>query len=102
MRSTNLARQTKKLWTAVAVAIEGLPKTDNSLLRSIGDLIVSSLTSRHQAILNRSIRLWDSTFGNADFLEYRDDLRIALVKLRTVAEMQLPNFPEDDIEVSTC
>ncbi len=62
---------------------------------------MSSLTSRHQAILNQSIELWNCTFGNADFLEYRDDLRTALAKLRSVTDMQLPNFPEDDIEVCT-
>lgn len=50
--------------------------------------------------MNESIGLWNCTFGNAEFLEYRDDLRIALSKLKSVTEMKLPNFPEDDMEVS--
>lgn len=102
IRPADLGKQVKKLWTAVTAAIKELPKADNALLMSIQDLMVSSLTSRHQAILNESITLWNCTFGNADFLEYRDDLRIALSKLKSVTEMQLPNFPEDDIEVSKC
>ncbi len=99
-RPANLSKQAKKLWTAVTVAIKAVPKSDNALLTSIQDLIVSSLTSRHQAIMNESIELWNCTFGNAEFLEYRDDLRTALSKLKSVTEMQLPNFPEDDVEVS--
>ena len=99
-RRTNLSEKAKKLWTAVTVAIESLPKTDNALLVSIGDLVVSSLTSRHQTILNQAIKLWNCTFGNADFLEYRDDLHSALARLKFMTEMQLPNFLEDDIEVS--
>ena len=96
----NFGQQAKKLWATVTAAIKGLPKTDSALLTSIQDLIVSGLTSRHQAILNQSIELWNCTFGKADFLEYRDDLRTALIKLRSVTEMQLPNFPADDPEVS--
>jgi hypothetical protein len=65
----------------------------------IETLIVSSLKSRHKAILNDSILLWNRTFGRVDKLDYPAALRPVLLRLRTLTDIELPNFAEDDNEV---
>lgn len=88
------------LWAAASTAIESLPKIDSGLLSIIETIIASSLKSRHKAILNNSILLWNRTFGNVDGLEYPATLRPVLLRLRSLTDLELPNFPpEDDTEV---
>ena len=44
--------------------------------------------------------LWNQTFGCAQALEYPEDLRKILQRLRSMTDIQLPTFPEaDDDEV---
>ena len=38
--------------------------------------------------------MWNRTFGCSEALEYPDDLRKTLVKLRLVTEIRLPGLPE--------
>lgn len=84
------------LWAATTAAIERLPKIDGGLLSIIETLIVSSLRSRHKAVLNQSILFWNRTFGSVDGLEYPNALRPVLLRLRTLTELDLPNFTVDD------
>lgn len=92
--------QVRDLWFVCRGIIETLPHTQATLAQYEA-LIIPSLTSRHQSILNDSIELWNGTFGIADALEYSPALRNALSRLSKVTELQLPNFPyEDDTEVS--
>lgn len=89
------------MWTVATTAIESLPKIDSGLLSIIETLILSSLKSRHKAFLNQSILLWNRTFGSLDELEYPIALRPVLLRLRTLTELQLPNFmAEENTEVS--
>ena len=85
-----------KLWAATTTAIESLPKIDSGLLSIIETFVVSSLKSRHKAFLNQSILLWNRTFGSVDGLEYPKALRPVLLRLRTLTELELPNFTVDD------
>lgn len=85
-----------KLWAATTTAIESLPKIDSGLLSMIETFVVSSLKSRHKAFLNQSILLWNRTFGSVDGLEYPKALRPILLRLRTLTELELPNFTVDD------
>ena len=74
---------------------------DSKSLMVIDILLVSCMSSRHKRVLDESINLWNRTFGRAENLEYSDDLRRALLKLRCVAELQLPGFPDQD-ETEVC
>ena len=67
---------------------------DTRFLFSIQELMVAGFRSRHKAIVNQSIAMWNSTFGGEGTLEYPGDLRAILQKLRPMAELSLPNFPE--------
>lgn len=57
---------------------------------------MSSLKSRHKAFLNQSILLWNRTFGSVEELEYPLALRPVLLRLRTLTELELPNFTVDE------
>jgi hypothetical protein len=58
-------------------------------------LICSGLESKHKYIVNKSIQLWNSVFGECrDGLEYPEQVKAALLKLRPIADIQLPFFPE--------
>lgn len=58
-------------------------------------LICSGLESKHRTIVNSSIQLWNSTFGaSQENLTYSPRLKDALLRLRPIAELQLPWFPE--------
>lgn len=87
------------MWAATSIALESLPKIDSGTLSTIEALIVSSLKSRHKSILNDSILLWNRTFGIVEGLEYPDALRPVLLRLRTLTNLELPNFKEDDNDV---
>jgi hypothetical protein len=57
-------------------------------------LLCSGLESRHKSIVNQAIRMWNSTFGHSkQTLEYPDRLKQALQRLRPIADLQLPFFP---------
>ena len=58
--------------------------------------MAASLRSRHKAILNNAILLWNLTFGRVEELEYPHALRPVLRRLRTLTEISLPNFAEED------
>ena len=46
--------------------------------------------------------MWNRTFGCAGALEYSDELRRALLKLKPVTDIDVPEFPDQAIEeVST-
>lgn len=71
-----------------------LPHTDNSLLRSFETLICSGLESRHKRTVSTMVTLWNSTFGNEPDLEYPPRVTQAILRLRPIADIQLPSFPD--------
>lgn len=96
----NLSNQVKFLWAAVINAIKALPTIDSQLLSILSILITSGLDGRHEAIMDESIMLWNSTFGLIENLEYPNTLQPILLKLGTVTRIYLPNIPKNDsIEV---
>jgi hypothetical protein len=58
--------------------------------------VTAALSSRHKAVVARAVLLWNLTFGAQDALEYSPNLASALRRLRVVADLQLPTFPEVD------
>ncbi len=71
---------------------------DTRYLFSIQELMVAGFRSRHKAVVNESIVMWNRTFGVEDALEYPKDLRTILQKLRSMTELRLPSLPELDAE----
>ena len=84
----------------VVNAIKHFAVFDTKLLFSIKELVVAGLRSRHKAVVNEFINLWNSTFGEEGTVEYPEDLRTVLRKLRPITDIRLPNFPESDGEVN--
>ena len=79
-------------------SIEHSPVFDTRFLFSIQELVVAGLRSRHKAVVNEAIVMWNSTFGGEESLEYPENLRIILRKLSSMTELRLPSFPELDGE----
>jgi len=78
----------------VITIIEGLSDHSTRLLFKIHQILLSSLRSRHESILNKSIGMWNRTFGCVEALEYPEDMRKALLRLRFMTDIQTPTFPE--------
>lgn len=101
LSASNYCPQVIYLWTMTAAAIEALPKRDSRLLLVLEKLIVSSLKSRQKTIVNEAIQFWNRTFGAVEHLEYPDELRPTLLKLRKLTDLSLPAFPDgNESEVS--
>ncbi|SLM33787.1 Telomere-associated protein Rif1, N-terminal [Lasallia pustulata] len=92
----------QQLCAVIVTAIDSLPRKDSKLLQVLETLIVSCLRSRHKSIVNESLALWNRTFGTAKHLEYSNDLRAALLRLRSITEVFVPGrSEEDEVEVQS-
>lgn len=80
--------------------IGDIPKFDTSLLSLIDVIFSAGLSSRHRSILNRSIELWNSTFGFSADLRYPPSILPIVQRLRLVTEIQLPGLCVDESENS--
>jgi hypothetical protein len=65
----------------------------SNILKALEILICAGLESKHQTIVNSTIRLWNSMFGSCEALEYPEHAKATLLRLRVVADIQLPFFP---------
>lgn len=66
----------------------------STILSNLEPLLLSGLESRHRAIVNAAIRLWNSIFANCqENLEYPPRIKGTLLRLHPVADLQLPCFP---------
>ena len=95
-----LAPEVKQLWLKVVKSIEQSTVFDTRYLLSIQELVVAGFRSRHKAVVNETIIMWNRTFGGEGALEYPEDLRAILQKLRYMTDLRLPNFPDsigDDV-----
>ena len=79
-------------------SIERFVVFDTRSLFSMQELLIAGFGSRHKSIVNRAIAMWNSTFGGEDGLEYPEGLRKILQRLKFVAELRLPNFPDMTVE----
>jgi len=89
----------QSLWASIADSIRKLPRHDSMTLQSLATIISAGLESRRKVIVNNSIKAWNDTFGAQDSLEYPARVRVVMKKLRPIADINLPNFPEDIDEV---
>lgn len=83
----------------VVSSIEHSVIFDTRFLFSIQELVIAGFRSRHKAVVNESIVMWNNTFGAEGTLEYPQDLRTILQKLRSMTELKLPNFPDLNSEI---
>ena len=99
-KAWNLADRVKivELWSAFTGAIETLPNRDSSMLRILEPLILSGFQSKHRAVVNETIRMWNDTFGCVELLEYPDCLGHYLQRLRSFVDLRLPGLRETSEE----
>lgn len=90
-----------KLWENVLQAVESLPRHDSEILSDLNVLLSSGLESRRKSTVNITIKTWNNTFGKQESLSYPSRVRMALARLRTITDLSLPGFPEDDSGVFT-
>ncbi|MCJ1400312.1 hypothetical protein MMC11_003517 [Xylographa trunciseda] len=79
-------------WTAITQLTRKLPKFDTNLLLLLEPLIGASLSSRHKAVINQAIDLWNSTFGLATDVEYPPSIIVALGRLRPIVDILTPGL----------
>ena len=90
------------MWALVATVIESVPESGNDLLSEIGILVTASLRSRHKTILNDAVVMWNRTFGCVEALDYSEDLRRTLMKLKLMTDIDVPGFSEADEQEVSC
>ena len=90
------------MWETTAEKIERLDKFDSTLLSHLEALLRAGLSSKHKAIINRSVLMWNTTFGLADILEYPEDLRRILVRLSCITELLLPGVAVEKDPLEVC
>ncbi|MCJ1477991.1 hypothetical protein MMC13_006666 [Lambiella insularis] len=81
-----------QIWDVTAHLISSLPRFDTTVLSLVDVILSAGLSSRHKSILNKSIELWNSTFGQSEELQYPPILLRTVQRLRLVTEMQLPGL----------
>ena len=94
---TNREQITDLWFTLVKVLETDISHTIESLF-SLHGLLASALGSQRRSIVMSFVRMWNRTFGLAEALEYPDDVYKHLLKLRPLADILLPNFPEPEVQ----
>lgn len=92
------ALKTIAVWEKVLEAIERLPQHDGKVLDALQVLITSGLQSKRKPVVNATIKAWNGTFGKQQSMHYPKSVRTALKKLRPIADLLLPTFPESTEE----
>ncbi|KAH0537494.1 hypothetical protein FGG08_005712 [Glutinoglossum americanum] len=93
-KDSGVFKTVSQLWTGVCSAVRRLPRKDSFVLKTLSTLISCGLGSRRKAIANATAELWNSTFGLQETLDYPLKVKNALQRLRPIADLQLPTFPE--------
>ncbi|TVY45861.1 Telomere length regulator protein [Lachnellula subtilissima] len=94
---TDLSKEVSALWLLVCSRMATIVDSCDSskVLADFTPLVCSGLESKHKPITSQAIRMWNSTFGlSKQNLVYPDRTKDALERLRPLADLQLPFFPE--------
>ena len=89
--------QITALWDSVCILFARLEETHgcNKILSDLEPLICSGLQSSHKSVVTRALSMWNTTFGlSEEAFEYPPRVQAALLRLRTITEIQLPFIPE--------
>ncbi|KAI5803747.1 Rap1-interacting factor 1 N terminal-domain-containing protein [Geopyxis carbonaria] len=84
------------IWTKVLRAVETLPKHDSVVLSHLSTLLSCGFESIRKDTANATIKTWNATFGKQTAITYPKRVRLGLSRLRSVADISLPSFPEND------
>ncbi|EPE30324.1 hypothetical protein GLAREA_13047 [Glarea lozoyensis ATCC 20868] len=89
--------QTTNFWNTICsffVSLEAIHGC-NMVLSDLELLICAGLESSHKSIASRSITMWNTTFGTSEeVFHYPSQVQSALLRLRPLADIQLPFLPE--------
>lgn len=86
--------QATLFYQQINASVKKLPNINSLTLKKLSDLISSGLESRHKFMANAAVETWNSTFGNQNSLDYPARVLEALSRLRQIAELKLPSFPD--------
>ncbi|KAH6693345.1 Rap1-interacting factor 1 N terminal-domain-containing protein [Leptodontidium sp. MPI-SDFR-AT-0119] len=92
-----LSKSVSSLWAMVKRLIHRLLEQYNhtTILRDLEPLICAGLNSKHKALVNGTITFWNTIFGSSEeTFEYPESLKEALLRLRAIADVQVPYLPE--------
>ncbi|KAK4635060.1 Telomere length regulator protein rif1 [Fulvia fulva] len=95
------AAHVTQLWTQWMLLLEQLPRKDTSALQALEVLMVAGFSSPSRDVVNKTITVWNATFGSQQSLDYPRSLRSVLRARKAQVEIELPQFPEDDSEEET-
>jgi len=84
------------MWEVITSVIRNLPQFNSTLLSALQGLMLAGLSSRHRAILNLSIGLWNHTFGLTTDIQYPETLHKPLLRLASITEIELHGLPIED------
>lgn len=93
-KNTDAASRIYSLWVKVLETLTRLPAHDGKVLDALQGLVAAGLQSRRKQVVNVTVRFWNDTFGEQSALLYPPGVRSALKKLRPIADLVLPTFPE--------
>lgn len=82
------------LWAKVLEACGRLPAHDGKVLDALQTLVTAGLRAKRKQVVNLTVKFWNDTFGGQSALLYPSSVRGALRKLRPIADLALPTFPE--------
>ena len=72
------------------------------VLRELNSLICAGLNSRHGSRVSDTLLFWNSSFGSCEErFEYPENVKQALLRLRAIADVQIPYLPESIDEESS-
>ncbi|KAI5844585.1 Rap1-interacting factor 1 N terminal-domain-containing protein [Morchella snyderi] len=94
IKNTETAAKVYNLWLKVLETLTRLPTHDGKVLDALQGLVTAGLQSKRKQIVNVTVRFWNDTFGEQSSLMYPSSVRSALKKLRPIADLVLPTFPE--------
>lgn len=76
--------------------VKSIATPESSSLASISELLAAGFSSRHEAIVNDLIGVWNQTFGKTAALDYPAPLHRALTRFHSRGDIELPTFVNDE------
>ncbi|KAI9051873.1 hypothetical protein LZ554_004130 [Drepanopeziza brunnea f. sp. 'monogermtubi'] len=93
-----LSKGVATMWAMVKKLISQLldDYSHSKVLNDLEMLICAGLDSKHEGIFTGTIKFWNEYFGSCEeLLDYPDHIQEILLRVRRIAEIQLPSFPDD-------
>lgn len=85
---------------SISNLLSHLFESNASLLQRLNLLVASGLESQHRATVSRFVKMWNQAFGVCENTRIPENVQDALLRLRPVANLKLPEFLEVKPDVS--